>query len=187
MTDAIVCAICGRSHPVSDGELTFGVPDVVFALSEDDKDARCKIGKEIVELDGARFFVRGLLPLEVFGRERDYSLGVWAEVSRDILDRIRELWSDPGQDQEPLMSAKLANKVPFHSDTVGLSLGIQLTGPTTRPRFFLDPVAHSLYIEQLCGINEHRAVEYSDPASRTAAVEQALAGDAQERAPEGRR
>jgi hypothetical protein len=178
MTDEVVCTTCGRTHPISDSELTFGLPDVVFALSEDERDARCKISKEIVALDGVRFFLRGLLPLKVSGRARAYSLGVWAEVSEDVLDRIRELWSDPDQEREPRLSGKLATKVPFHSDTVDLLVGVQLTGPKTRPQFFLEPVKHSLYFEQSRGIDEHRAIEYSDPAARNAAIEQALAGDA---------
>ena len=177
MTDEIICTTCGRTHPIEDGELTFGLPDVVFDLSEPEREVRCKIGKEIVSLDDNTFFLRGLLPLTVAGRAREYCLGVWAEVSEDVLSRVRELWSDPDQDQEPRMPGTLANKVPFHLNTVGLRLTVQLTGPKTRPRFFLDTAEHSLYVEQSRGIDEHRAIEYSDPAARKTAIEQALGGD----------
>jgi hypothetical protein len=177
MTDEIICATCGRSHPVEDSELTFGLPDVVFDLPESEREVRCKIGKEIVSLDDRTFFLRGLLPLKVAGRAREYCLGVWVEVSEDVLSRVRELWSDANQEQEPRMPGTLANKVPFHSDTVGLRLALQLTGPTTRPQFILDTADHSLYVEQSRGIDEHRAIEYSDPAARKTAIEQALGGD----------
>jgi hypothetical protein len=177
MTDQVVCATCGRAHPISDSELAFGLPDVVFDLSEDEREARCRISKEIVAMDDAAFFLRGLLPLKVLGRAQEYSLGVWLEVSPDVLDRIGELWSDPEQDQEPRMPGRLANKLPFHSNTVGLFVGIQLTGPKTRPEFFLEPMEHSLYVEQARGIDEHRAIEYSDPVARSSAVEQTLADD----------
>jgi hypothetical protein len=58
-----------------------------------------------------------------------------------------------------------------------LRLAVQLTGPKTRPQFFLDTAGHSLYVEQSRGIDEHRAIEYSDPEVRKAAIEQALGGD----------
>lgn len=171
MTDEIICATCGRTHPVEAGELAFGLPEVVFDLPESERAVRCKIGKEIVSLDDNRFFLRGVLPLKVAGRAREYCLGVWAEVSDDVLSRVRELWSDPDQDQEPRMPGTLANKVPFHSDTVGLRLAVQLTGLKTRPKFYLDTADHSLCVEQVRGIDEHRAIEYSDPAARKAAIE----------------
>lgn len=171
MTDEIICATCGRAHPVTESELAFGLPDVVFDLPESERAERCKIGEDIVSLDDRTFFLRGLLPLKVAGRAREYCIGVWAEVSEDVLSRVCELWDDPDQGREPTMAGTLANKVPFHSDTVGLGMAVQLTGPTTRPLFFLEETDHTLYIEQSRGIDEHRAIEYSDPEARRAAVE----------------
>lgn len=171
MSDAIACVTCGGIHAINQSELTFGLPDVVFAISEEERSARCEVSADIVALDRERFFIRGLLPLEVATRDRPYNLGVWAEVSPSVFGRIYELWSEPDQGQEPRMPGKLANKIPFHPDTCNLAVGIQLTGPSSRPEFYLEAVEHSLYGEQSCGIDEHRAIEYSDPVARKAAVE----------------
>lgn len=148
------CATCGRTHPISESELSFKLPDVVFALSDNDRESRCKESPDIVSLDEKRFFVRGLLPLAVMGRERTYNVGVWAEVSVKIFERIHELWNDSEQHQEPRMPGTLANKLPFHPDTVGLPVAVQLTGPRSRPEFYIEATDNSLYGEQLRGIDE---------------------------------
>jgi hypothetical protein len=166
MNKQVACATCGKTHPVSDSELTFGLPDEIFALPEEEREARCKVGSDIVLFDADRFFIRGLLPLNVAGRDVPYRLGVWAEVSGPVYERICDLWSDEHQDREPRMPGRLANHVPFHPDTTNLGLSIQLTGPKTRPEFYLEPSENSLYTEQTRGIDEHRALEYSDPEAR---------------------
>jgi len=185
MSSTVACTTCGRIHPIDQSELTFGLPDVVFAMSEEERSARCDVSQDIVALDRERFFIRGLLPLEVVTRNRPYNLGVWVEVSPSIFRRIYELWNESAQDQEPRMPGHLANKVPFHLDSRNLAVGIQLTGPTSRPEFYLEAVEHSLYGEQSRGIDEHRAIEYSDPAARKAAVEQAVQPDRREDAAPG--
>jgi hypothetical protein len=179
MTDEVICESCGKAHPRGDIELTFQYPDEIFELSDTAKEARCKLNGDIVILDDSRFFIRGLLPLDVSHRTQPYCLGIWAEVTEQVFARISELWDDPRQEQEPPMPGMLANTVPFHERTAGLALTIELTGTKTRPQFFLDPIDHSLYIEQLVGIDEHRAFQYSDRTSRkAAAVQQALVADA---------
>jgi hypothetical protein len=177
MSGNIACVTCGRFHPMTQSELTFGLPDVVFAMSEEERDARCELSADIVALDRDRFFIRGLLPLEVTTRGRPYNLGVWAEVSPSTFGRVYELWSEPNQEREPRMPGKLANNIPFHPDACNLAVGIQLTGPSSRPEFYLEAAEHTLYGEQSHGIDEHRAIEYSDPAARKAAVEQAASRD----------
>ena len=170
MNGTVECATCGKVHPLNESELTFKLPDVIFALSSEERAARCDIDPDVCALDRKIFFVRGLLPLAVANRERSYNIGVWAEVSEDTFGRIYQLWDDPNQETEPRMPGALANKLPFHPDTLGLSISIQLTGPTSRPEFYVNAVAHSLYAEQSQGISEHRAIEYSDREARNNAV-----------------
>jgi hypothetical protein len=45
-----------------------------------------------------------------------------------------------------------------------------LTGPTTRPDYYVEPTEHPLYAEQAQGIDDHRAFQYSDSTSRGTAV-----------------
>jgi hypothetical protein len=170
MNGTVKCATCGRSHAMSESELTFQLPDVIFAMSSEERAARCDINADVCALDRQRFFLRGLLPLAVNNRKLNYNLGVWAEVPEEVFGRIYRLWDDPAQDAEPRMPGSLANKLPYHPDTVGLGISIQLTGPESRPEFYVNAVEHSLYAEQSGGINEHRAVEYSDREAREDAV-----------------
>ncbi|WP_116808239.1 DUF2199 domain-containing protein [Steroidobacter cummioxidans] len=172
MADEVICESCGKPHAGAAIELAFKLPDDVFALPEQDRQSRCRISSDIVVLDDERFFIRGLVPLKVAKRNQDYALGVWAEVSEDVFGRIYDLWDDPDQSEAPRLPGTLANALPFHESTVGLTVAIQLIGTTSRPEFFLDPVEHSLFAEQSRGIDEHRAYEYSDRASRKSAAQQ---------------
>ena len=76
MDDTVICAQCGRVHNKSESELTFKRPDVIHALSEQERDRRCKFTNETWTLDGERLFLRGLLPLPVHGQARVYCIGV---------------------------------------------------------------------------------------------------------------
>jgi hypothetical protein len=170
MSDVVVCSICGGSHKKTESELYFRLPDEVYELPREERDNRCKFNSDLCTLDEKQFYVRGLLPLPVAGRSKPYYIGVWALVSTETFARIRELWSDSAQAAEPRMPGVLSNQIPFHPDTRALRLQIQLTGPTTRPEFFLEPVEHPLFAEQSRGIDEHRALQYSDRTARASAV-----------------
>lgn len=171
MTDVVTCSVCGKAHPLEASEFVLRLPDIIHSLSEEGRASRCDISADVCVLDRERFFVRGLLPLPVSGRMQPYNLGVWAEISSDSFRRIYERWSDPGQANEPRLPGTLANSLPLQEeDTLGLQLSIQLTGPKTRPKFYVQVPNHSLYSEQTQGIDEHRAIEYSDRKRHSTAV-----------------
>ena len=156
---------------MASSELVFRLPDVIHALSDEERGTRCDISTDMCALDRERFFLRGLLPLPVSGRTEPYRLGVWAEISLDTFQRIYERWDDADQAEEPPHPATLANSLPLHQvDTLGLRVSIHLTGPKTRPDFHVETREHSLYLEQAQGIDEHRAIEYSDRKRNSSAV-----------------
>ncbi|HEX4267177.1 MAG TPA: DUF2199 domain-containing protein [Steroidobacteraceae bacterium] len=162
-TDLVKCAVCGKTHTLDNSELSFGLPDEIYTLAETERTARCDINSDICAIDRNRFFVRGLLPLRVKGQRKKYCIGVWSEISEDAFSRIYLRWRDPDQANEPRLSGSLSNRLPLHrKNSVGLAVAIQLTGPNTRPEFYLEPTDHPLYLEQAKGIDRHRAVEYSD-------------------------
>ena len=168
MPDQVTCSTCGKVHSLAGSELTFGLPDAIFALPENERSERCHIGEDVCALDRERFFLRGLLPMPVEGRTQVYRVGVWAEISVEVYRRIHELWSDPAQSDEPRLPGILANHVPLNEpESAGLPVSIQLTGPKTRPEFRVENVDHPLHAEQTQGIDEHRALEYSDRARHT--------------------
>lgn len=163
MTDMIACACCGEPAPVSALELSFRLPDEVFQLSKAERDARCRLSSEYIVLNDNRFFIRALIPLPVHGRVEPYHIGIWAEVSEKNFFRALALSSKPAQASTPPIPARLANQLPFHESSMGLSLTLQLTGPDTVPEVQLRPCKHTLYAEQSNGIDEARVLQYAQP------------------------
>jgi hypothetical protein len=163
MTDMIACACCGELAPVSALELSFRLPDDVFQLSKTEQGAHCRMSSEYIVLNDNRFFVRALIPLPVHGRAEPYHIGIWAEVSKKNFIRVLALSAKPAQASAPPIPATLANQLPFHKSTLGLSLTLQLRGPDTVPEVQLRPCEHTLYAEQSNGIDEARVLQYAQP------------------------
>src|SRR5580704_9304970 len=157
MRDELPCATCGRSHPKSEIELTFRLPDAIFVLSEAERSNRCHMSSDLHVLDRKRFFVRGLLPLPVHGRDAPYRIGIWAEVDEQTFADIYHLWNESAQAECSPFLGSLANDIPTVPTTLGLPIAIHLTGPKTRPEFFLPNDDHPLGHEQSHGIDSHRA------------------------------
>lgn len=129
-------------------------------MDSDERDRTVKETDDLASINWERYFVRAVLPLAVEGRGRPYRIGAWVEVEEKIFERIRALWSEAEQAQEPPFPAKLANDIPPFN-ACGLEVKLQLAGPTTRPSIVVPPSEHPLHYEQCHGISEHRAAEYS--------------------------
>ncbi len=155
------CATCGKDHPADEIELSFRRPDDTATLSDEERSQFVKENSDLSVLREERFFVRALLPLPVASRRRPYSIGLWVEVSQATFERIRALWKEPTQADEPSFEARIANDLPFTSSTLGMPARLQLTGPTTRPEVIVLPASNVIYQEQSNGITAHRANEYS--------------------------
>jgi hypothetical protein len=162
MADTVICDTCGKAHPREEIELVLVLPQPIFELSDDERAKRCDISGDMCAIDRTRFFIRGLLPLPVRGRGVPYRIGLWAEVDEPTFGHIYALWDDPSQVNEPLLSAILANDVPLVPSTIGIEVDIRLTGPTTRPDFYMRDTPHPLAVEQRRGVSAHRALEYGN-------------------------
>ena len=163
MRDEVICSVCGKTHSPDASELSFDLPDEIFELSEEERTQRCTISDDVCAIDRERFFIRGLLPMPVNGRMQAYRIGMWAEVSVEVYRRIYQLWSDPSQADEPHLHGVAANQLPLQTQNMrALPISIKLIGPKSRPDFFIQSQEHSLYREQMNGIDEHRALEYTD-------------------------
>lgn len=142
-------------------ELTFRRPDEAAKLSADDRARLLREKSDWCVMEGKRFFIRALLPLPVESRELPYCIGLWVEVTQATFERVYNLWDSEEQAHEPPFAAHIANEIPTAGGSLGLDAELRLTGATTRPKVFLQPSHHQLYIEQAQGIDEHRASEYS--------------------------
>jgi hypothetical protein len=162
MSETVTCSVCGKVHAIEDSELTFELPDIIYALAQDEREKRCDISPDVCALDRERFFLRGLLPIPVSGHSQPYNIGVWAEISVETFGRIHGRWDDPDQRDEPRLPGTLANSVPLQgADTLGTGVMIQLIGTRSRPEFYVEMDGHPLHREQTRGIDEHRAIQYS--------------------------
>jgi hypothetical protein len=157
----MICEKCGEDHPLDDMELTFRRPDEAARLTDEERSRRVRENPDLCVIDGERFFVRAILPLPVESRDLAYAIGLWVEVSRDSFGRIYDLWDEEGQSDEPPFPATVANEIPIAAGSLGLAAQLQLTGPRTRPRAFLEPAGHPLYLEQAHGTDAHRVAEYT--------------------------
>ena len=160
--NTIVCATCGKTHELTNVELAYILPDEIHAFGESERTARAKTSPDICMLDESRMFIRGLIPLSVDGREKPYRIGAWAEVAEGDFQKIYALWSDDKQAETPPFRGVLANEIAIAPSSRGLQVDLQLTGPRTRPEFYIKSAGHLLHREQTDGITEHRAIEYSD-------------------------
>lgn len=159
--ELIECECCGEMVPASNMELTFRRPDIIAGLSEEEQNERCKHNDDSCELDGNRFFIRGLIPLPVQESSRAYCLGAWVEISEVDFKKVKQLWKDENQSEEKPISGILANKIPLTEGTKDCITTLQLTGPNTRPEITIVDELCTLYKEQKYSINIHRAREYS--------------------------
>jgi hypothetical protein len=142
-------------------ELTFRRPDDVANLSAEDRERLVRENSDLCIIGNDRFFVRAILPLPVESRQVPYCIGLWVEVARDTFDRIYDLWDSEDQLAEPPFAVRVANEIPTAAGSLGLEAELQLTGPRTRPKVFLAPCNHQLYVEQVRGIDEHRVSEFT--------------------------
>ncbi|HEU4632001.1 MAG TPA: DUF2199 domain-containing protein [Gemmatimonadaceae bacterium] len=164
--DRMRCSHCGEEHDLSELEPSYDRPDAYFEVPAEERDARTHFGSDdgrIHDADrrGRRHFVRALLPIPVRGEPTACSWGVWVEVSGPAWERTRRLWHDPVQRDEPPFAGQLANALVGYDGTLGLPGRLQLTGPTTAPRFVLDEtVTHPLARDQREGVFPERVLEW---------------------------
>ena len=160
------CSTCGEEHELL--EPFFSRPDVIFAMSAEQKKGRVLETDDICALRGEgggadRFFVRGRLPVQLLDAPGTSGWGLWAEVSEEDSVVIYNAWDDPEQNRIPPMQARIANRIPGYPDTIDLPVLLRLTGPTSRPELSLTPDSlHPFARECLAGVCIHRVKDWLD-------------------------
>jgi len=160
------CSTCGEEHALL--EPAFTRPDVIFAMSAEQKKGRVLERDDICGLRGeegspGRYFVRCRLPVRLLDAPETSGWGVWAEVSEEDATTIWNAWDDPEQDRVPPMQARVANRIPGYPDTIDLPVLLKLTGPKSRPQLLLSPESlHPFATECLAGVCVHRVKDWLD-------------------------
>jgi hypothetical protein len=158
------CAICEQEHELL--EPFFSRPDVIFAMSAEEKNDRVMENDDICALHGEdggadRYFIRCTLPVQLLDAPETSAWGLWAEVSEEDSVTIWNAWDDPEQNRIPPMRARVANRIPGYPDTIDLPVVLKLTGPTTRPQLSFTPDArHPFAAECVAGVCAHRVTEW---------------------------
>jgi hypothetical protein len=160
------CATCGQEHDWDTMEPSFDRPDAYYAIPEEERPVRTLGGKsdcrirDIADTE-RRYFLRVLLPIPIRGEPTLCNWGLWVEVSAADFQRAWDRWDDINQAEEPPFPGVLANAVAQYPSTLGLPGLVQLTGPTTPPRFTFAPgLGHPLAAEQREGVHPERRLEW---------------------------
>lgn len=156
------CSVCGAEHDTELLDIRMGLPDAVFALSEEERDALTARSDDTCVLlsEPPRFYTRALLEIPVPELGTYFGYGIWAEVAEPEFRRLGELWDDPRGADEPPFEAVLANELAPYANTVGLPLRLQLREDVDKlPAAELAEAAHQLALDQRRGIAAERAHE----------------------------
>jgi hypothetical protein len=158
-----VCSVCGEYHDDLLLDIRMGLPEAVYELSDEERDATADMGDDTGTLrstDGREHcYVRALLEIPIPALDRYFGYGTWIEVDGASYDRICELWRDERGVQEPPFAGKLANELPPYTGTLDLPVMLQLREVTRLPTVELVDTDHLLRAEQREGITEARAQE----------------------------
>ena len=160
------CSTCGEEHELL--EPSFSRPDVIFAMSAEQKKGRVMESNDICALRGEGggadwYFVRCTLSVELLDAPGKTGWGLWVEVSEEDSVVIWNAWDDPEQSAIPPMQARVANRIPGYPDTIDLPVLLRLTGPKSRPALSVAPGSlHPFARECLAGVCTHRVKEWLD-------------------------
>jgi hypothetical protein len=155
------CEKCGKEHADTDRQIGFGKPDAYFEVPDSERESRVFVHSDICDIDRKRFFVRGLLQIPVHGHE-PFGWGIWAEMGKPDFIRYVELYNSHTQANEAPLHGRIATLIPaYPAPTIGIPVAVELTGPTTRPIFLIDPaVNHPLAEEQRSGVLVDRLSDF---------------------------
>lgn len=152
---SFVCPTCGDAHDGLPTDHGWKLPDVVWAIPENERSHQVKFDSDLCQL-GNRFFIRCLLKLPFSEQTDYYGWGVWVQVREQDFDRYLELYDKDGS-AEPSMSCTIANEMPGYPTTLGLPARVQFHTSTGRPTVHVPASSsHPLAAEQSTGIDNRR-------------------------------
>jgi hypothetical protein len=152
-TPGFVCAQCGTLHEGLPTDRGFKLPDDVWAIPEEEREARAKWSTDLCDMDG-RYFIRGVLYVPLTERNDEFGWGVWAEVERSVFIRYLEVFESDASNEPPELGF-LANAIPGYDDAKNECLSIRFGRSDQRPTFFAQPDSRSsLARDQRLGLDD---------------------------------
>jgi len=154
-TQSFVCSVCGKTHDGLRTDTAFTLPDIVWAISEEERDQRAKWTTDLCQMD-EKYFIRCLLPIAFTDQPGYYGWGVWAQVEWPTFQRYLELYETDGT-TEPPVTGVLANEIEAYGETIGLPVTIQFGSDSQRPTIsFAESERHCLARETAVGMSYAR-------------------------------
>lgn len=154
------CECCGADIGEFAFDKAYAMPDEIWDLSEQEREARTITDNDLCRLDD-RYFIRGVAYVPVLDSDQSYGWGIWVEV--DIKDfKLYNENYDNDNSNLPSFTGKIANALPnYKKETTGVSVEIKLGNETQRPTLFCRDYAHPLAQEQRDGIPLRRVHEFN--------------------------
>lgn len=147
------CRCCGKEFHTLPLSFALVAPDPWFAIPENERDSRARLGSDQCIIDDKEFYIRGCLELPVQGCDDPFVWNIWVSVSEASFSRIGELWDAEIRDREPPFFGWLCNELAVYPKTFGLKTNVHLRNNGIRPLIVLEPTDHPLAVEQRRGIS----------------------------------
>jgi hypothetical protein len=155
------CRRCGQWH---DGlPFSYGAEAPTCWRGNLASDGRSALGEEQCVVAGQYFFVRARIVIPVVDGGTEFDWGVWVSLSEANFDRMTQLWTTPGREQEPPYFAWLSTEIPvYQPTTLNLKTNVHTQSVGRRPVVELEPTEHPLAVEQRDGITVSRVQEIAE-------------------------
>jgi hypothetical protein len=147
------CRHCGETHEDLPTDFGWQLPDEVWALGQEAREAHLAWSTDVCHHEG-RWFLRGVLGLPFTFDAGRWGWGCWAEVREET---VKTRWSlqDGDGSHLPPEAGILACEIPGYPDAKGLPLQVHWGRAELRPTFHLaTDLWHPLALDQRNGIDE---------------------------------
>ncbi len=165
------CNVCGKHHEILPLSFSVKAPRAASLIPIDELEQRVVITPDQCVIDGSSFYLRGRIPVPIFGLDEPFIWGVWAEISPKNFVRTIELWKVPGREAEPPYPGWLDSEISLFGNTLNLQVDVQTQPVGRRPHFMVVDLEHPLALDQRNGITTSRVKEIASRMLHASAME----------------
>lgn len=152
---------CPDCRDIHDGlpDLCFALPDAIFELDAETREARALISSDLCVLDDNRYFIRCVLEVEIANHADVFAYGLWAEVAARDFNRYAVYYNTDAPANLSTFAGTVANRLPLTDETLALPCDIRLSNEEgMRPALTITDASHQLHGEQETGVAIDRAL-----------------------------
>lgn len=136
-----VCSHCGESHKGHPTDYGFTLPDVVWAIPEEERKRQAKWTSDLCQF-GERYFIRCLLAVPFAEGEGHFGWGLWVEVDWPTFEHYLSIYDRDATSEAP-SAARIANQPAGYDPVLGAHVTIQFGPATERPRVIFRPTVNT--------------------------------------------